>query len=319
MHPAAGSTPAQGWYDLAMPPLPDEAARRERLVGYACAVLVVLVWASFSLVSRFSARSGAGVRLTAWDLGGLRFGVALVAASGFWLAGIGRGLPWRRGLVLGGLAGFGFALPSYVGFTMAPAAHGALLLSGTLPFIVAIGAWAIFGERWGMARLVSLVLLLVGLGLFGTEAYAHQQAPPGAWRGDLLFLFGSACWAGYTLLARRWAPTPMQSITAVGLWCGALFLPLWWLVLPSHVATAPLGEVLLQAFFQGVVAVLVALWLYTRALGVLGSARLTTITALVPGTTSVLAVPLLGEPLGALSFAGLALVCLAVAAGVGRR
>ena len=167
--------------------------------------------------------------------------------------------------------------------------------------------------------MVSLLLLLAGLALFGTEAYGHQQAPPGAWRGDLLFLFASACWAAYTVLARRWAPTPLQSITAVGLWCGVLFLPLWWAALPSHLAGAPVPEILFQAFFQGVVAVLIALWLYTRALGSLGSGRLTTITALVPGTTSVLAVPLLGEPLGTLSFAGLALVCLAVAAGVGRR
>lgn len=302
-----------------MPPLPEDAARRDRLVGYACAVLVVLVWASFSLASRYSARSGIGVRLTPWDLGLLRFSVALTAALLLWLAGFGRGLPWRRGMVLSALAGFGFALPAYVGFTMAPAAHGALILSGTLPFLVAIGTWASTGEPWGRARQLSLVLLLAGLVLFGTEAYGHQQAPPGAWRGDLLFLVASSSWAAYTILARRWGPTPLQSITAVGLWGGLIYLPAWWLVLPSRLADAAWPEIALQITVQGVLGVLIALWLYTRALAALGPGRLTTITALVPGTASVLAVPLLGETLGVLSFAGLALVCLAVAAGVGRR
>ncbi len=299
-----------------MPSPGHDAARRERLVGYGCAALVVLVWASFSLASRWSARAGAGVRLTPWDLGFLRFSVAWVAAVVLWSAGLGRGLPWRRGAVLAGLAGFGFALPSYVGFSFAPAAHGALILSGTLPFLVAVGTWAVFHEAWGRARVGSLVLLLAGLGLFGIEAYWHQRAPAGAWRGDLAFLAASASWAAYTVLARLWAPTPTQSVVAVGLWGGSVFVPLWWLALPSHIGAVPWREVAFQAAYQGVVAVLIALWLYTRALRSLGPARLTTITALVPGTTGLLAMPLLNEPLGGLALAGLALVCVAVALGV---
>jgi drug/metabolite transporter (DMT)-like permease len=259
------------------------------------------------------------VRLTPWDLGGLRFGVAFAVACVLWLLGHGRGLPWGRGVVLGLLAGCGFALPSYLGFTMAPAAHGALILSGTLPFLVALGAWLVLDERFGRARLASLALLLAGLGLFGTEAYVHQHAPPGAWRGDLLFLAASAAWAAYTILARRWGPTPMQSVVAVGLSCGLLYVPVFALALPSRLDAAPVAEIVLQALFQGVIAVPIALFLYTKALAILGSGRVTTITALVPGTAAVAAVPLLGEPLGLLSILGLALVCGAVIAGVSRQ
>ncbi len=298
------------------------ARRRELAKGYACAVLVLLIWAAFSLVSRWGVRAGAGVdaaaRLTPWDLGGLRYAVALVGGGALWAAGHGRGLPWRRSASVAALAGFGFALPAYLGFGLAPAAHGALLLAGTLPFMVAVGARLMFGDRFGRARLVSLGLLLAGLVLFGTEAYAHGSAPAGAWRGDLLFLSATACWAGYTLLMRRWAPTAAQSVVAVGLWCGVAYLPLWALVLPSNLGAAPWGEVVFQALFQGVLAVLLSLWLYTRALGALGPARVTTITALVPGLASLAAWPVLGEALGPLSLAGLALGCLAVALGVGR-
>jgi len=277
---------------------------------------VLLIWVGFSLSGRYAAL-GTGVRLTPWDLGGLRYMVAGVAAATLWLAGVGRGLPPRRSFVTGVLAGLCFPLPAYFGFTYAPVAHGAVILSGTLPFLVAIGSWFVFGERWSRARLASFALLLAGVVLLGIEAYV-QGARPGAWRGDLLFGAAAVAWAGYTILARRWGAAPMQAIVSVGLWCSALYLPMWWLALPSHLGTAPLPEALYQALFQGVFATLISLFLFTRAIAIIGTARLTTITALVPGLAALLAIPLLGEHMGPLALTGLALVCGAVALGVRR-
>jgi len=289
--------------------------RRSRLLGYVCAACVMLLWAGFALTSRYSARAGSGVRLTPWDLGALRFAVSGSVAGVLWLAGVGRGLAVGRGMALALFAGLGFALPAYLAFSLAPAAHGAVLLSGTLPFLVAVGTWWMFGERWSRARVISLGLVLAGLVLLGVESFG-AQASPGAWRGDLVFLLGATSWAIYTVLARRWSVAPMQSVIAVGLGCAVVFLPVWWLALPSRLIDAPPWEVLFQAVYQGVLAMVVSLFLFTRALASIGIARVTTITALTPGIAGVLAVPLLHEPIGPLSLAGLALVCLAVAVGV---
>lgn len=294
---------------------PAEAAERRAVwPGYLYAAGVAAIWAGFSLSSRFSARNGTGSGLTPWDLGALRFGMAFVASAGLWAAGAGRGLGTGRSLALAVL-GAGFALPAYAGFRFAPAAHGALIMSGTLPFLVAVAAWPVLREPWGRGQWASLGLLAAGLLLVGTEAYWHGRTPPGAWRGDLLFLVAAASWAVFTVVARLWRPTPAQSVVAVGLWCGALFLPLWWVALPSHLAAASGREVAFQAVFQGIVAVLLSLWLFTRALERLGPARLTAVTALVPGAAALAAVPLLDEPLGALTLLGLAAVCGAVLAG----
>jgi drug/metabolite transporter (DMT)-like permease len=286
-------------------------------LGYAYAIAVVLIWAGFSLSGRHAALT-TGVRLTPWDLGALRHLVSGVIAAGLWLAGVGRGLRIERSFVMGVLAGLAFPLPSYVGFTFAPAAHGAVVLSGTLPFLVGVGTWAVYGERWTRARSLSLVLLLGGMLLLGYEAYV-QGARPGAWRGDLLFLVSSIAWAAYTILARRWRASPGQAVIAVGLWCPALYLPIWAMFLPSTIARAPIGEIVFQAVFQGLVATVVSLVFFTRALAVLGPARLTTITALVPGVAGLLAIPLLGEHMEAAGLTGLGLVCAAVAVGVYRR
>ncbi len=292
-------------------------ARTTAWLGYLYALVVVLIWTGFSLSGRHAAL-GKGVRLTPWDLGALRHMVTGVIALGLYAAGIGRGLRVERSFVMGVLAGLCFPLPAYVGFTFAPAAHGGVILSGTLPFLVAIGAWAIYGERWSRARLISLAVLLCGIVLLGYEAYV-QGARPGAWRGDLLFCVSALAWAAYTIVARRWRASPGQAIVAVGLWCAALYLPVWLLFLPSRVSEAPIAEVMFQTVFQGLLATVVSLFFFTRSLNMIGAARLTTITALVPGLAGVLSIPILGEEVGTLSLIGLALVCLAVALGVGGR
>lgn len=278
----------------------------------------MLIWAGFGLASRWAARDGA-VRMTPWDLAFLRFSVAGACAAGFWLAGWGRGLAWPRSLAVGAVGGLVFALLAFNGFALAPAAHAAVLMPGTLPFLVAIGFWLAFGEAWSRVRVVSLALAGAGAVLLGVESYGYANAPAGAWRGDLLFLSASTCWAGFTVLARLWGVTAMQAIVAIGLWGAVLYLPAYALLLPSRLHEVPWEQIGFQAFYQGFVSVVVATLLYTRALQAIGAARLTTVTALTPGLAGLAAVPLLGEHIGVLAITGLGLVCAGVAVGVGGR
>lgn len=294
----------------------EAPVRRAPLAGYAYAVAIVFIWAGFSLMGRHAAL-GSGVRLTPWDLGALRHLVSGVAAVLLVLGGVGWGLTVWRSFVLGTVAGVLFPMPAFLGLTFAPAAHAAVILSGTLPFMVALGTWALYGERWTRSRVISLVVLLAGICLLGFEAYV-QGNRPGAWRGDLLFLFSAADWAVYTILARQWRATPAQAIVSVGLWSAGLYLPVWWLLLPSTIGAAPASEIALQAVFQGAIATLLSLYVFTRALALIGPVRLTTISALVPGLAGLLAIPLLGEDMGPVALLGLALVCVAVALGVRR-
>lgn len=295
----------------------DGSARRSTGLGYLYAGLVVALWAGFSLSGRYAALAS-GVRLTPWDLAALRYSIALPIALIMYVAGPGRGLPWRRGIVVAVVAGLCFPLPAYVGFSYAPAAHAAVILSGTLPFMVAIGLTLIGAERWTQARLQSLAVLLLGIALLGYAAYV-QGARPGAWRGDLLFTIAAIAWAAFTILARRWALTPWQVVCTVGIWAGSIYLPIWAIALPSHLAQVPIGTIVFQAVMQGLLVTVVSVILFTRALMLLGPERVSLVTALVPGVAGVLSMPLLGEELGLLDFAGLLLVSAAVALGVRRR
>jgi drug/metabolite transporter (DMT)-like permease len=178
-------------------------------------------------------------------------------------------------------------------------------MPGMLPFTTAaLGAW-LLADTWTRRRAVSLAVVAGGIALLGFATFGDH---PGAWRGDLLFLVASTSWAFYTVLVRRWRVPAMPATLAIALLAAPLYLPVWWLFLPSNLGAVPLGAVAFQFVYQGFFAVLVAGFLFTRAVVAIGAPRTTAITSLVPAMAALAAWPLLDEPLGALGLAGVALV-----------
>jgi drug/metabolite transporter (DMT)-like permease len=289
---------------------PDRAAARERRIGYACAAGVLFVWTGFLLTSRLSPQQG----LAPIDTLMLRHGGAFVAALA--LVAI-RGwprLPVGHALVLTLFAGFGFPYAAYLAFTFAPAAHGGVMLPGMLPFHIAFVWWVAFGERWTARRAASLALVALGVGLLAADTFREH---PGAWRGDLIFLAGGLSWAIYMAFVRRWGVRALDATLAVALYAAPVTLGIWWAVSgTAGFARVSDGALAFQLVYQGVFAVLVAGFLFTRAMNALGAATTSTITSLVPGMTALAAWPLLGEPLGIAGLAGVAVVTAGMVFGV---
>ncbi|HWL81552.1 MAG TPA: DMT family transporter [Roseomonas sp.] len=295
-------------------PLPTLRPGRERLIGLACAVGVLAVWTGFLLSSRFGTRQS----FTPWDMAALRYtgslAVGLMMAGAFgWPR-----LPPGRCLALMATAAFGYPLLAYWGFRFAPTAHAAVLMTGMLPFAAALLGAVFLGEFFPRRRLLSLGVVGGGILLLAGDTFG---AHPGAWQGDLLFLSACLSWASFTVLIRRWQVPALTATTMLALYPPLLYLPLWWWGLPSAMGAASAGAIGYQLVYQGFFAVVVAGFLYTRAVNALGSARTTTITALTPALAALAAGPLLGEGLGWAGLLGVALVSIGMVLGVlgGRR
>jgi len=281
--------------------------------GLIAAFFAICIWTGFILVSRYG---GKGV-LTGWDVTALRFGVGSLIAL-FFLPRV--TLPQYKVILLFSVfGGVGYAVTVYAGFRMAPAAHAAVLLPGSLPFATAVIAWLWLGQKPSPAQQIALMLVFIGISLTAADTFSHGAHLTGMQLfGDLLFLCGSSTWAVFTLLLRRYPMPPLTAAVSVTLGSAILYLPVWWLFLPSTLGQAPPAEIAIQAIYQGVLVVFVAMMLYTFAVRCLGGQTVVLLMAIVPGLAGVAAVPVLGEPLSLFTLAGLGAVTLGAILGARR-
>lgn len=263
----------------------------------------ICIWTGFILVSR---AGGKGI-LTGWDVAALRFGVGALIAVVF-LPRV--RLPPLKVIALFSLfGGIGYAVTVYSAFRLAPAAHAAVLMPGALPFETAVIAWLWLGQAPSRPQRIALVLVFAGIVLTAADTLSHGAQITGLQLlGDGLFLCGSSAWATFTLLLRRYPVQPLAATVATTLGSAVAYLPLWWLFLPSTLAQAPVAEIAMQAVYQGVLVVFVAMLLYALAVRHLGPQTVALLMAVVPGLAALAAVPLLNEPLSWLALAGLAAV-----------
>jgi drug/metabolite transporter (DMT)-like permease len=258
--------------------------------------------------------------LTPWDLAALRFGVAgplllpIVVRHGL---GGAAGIGWGRAVVLAIVAGAPYTLILYAGLALAPAGHGAVIITGATPLVSTLLVWLWLGARPSLARLGGLPLILVGLVLVSWPGRSRGQA---TWLGDLLFALDAVLWGLFTVLARQWRIDPVRGTAVV--WMLALaYLPIYFFAFGARLFAAPPGEVLFQALYQGVGVAIAALALYSWAIRVLGASVASLFMPLVPVFGVLLAIPVLGEIPTAIQRIGIfgVTVGMVLAAGVGAR
>jgi drug/metabolite transporter (DMT)-like permease len=170
---------------------------RERLVGLACAGLSVLLFASFTLVSRLGFTS----QLHLVDLAALRFAIGGLLLFPALLRADLKRVGWRNAAALAVFGGVGFALLAYAGFSLAPASHGAVLLHGTLPLWTYVLRRATGSSRPVRHRSIGVLLIAGGVALMVSDSLAIASARQ--LLGDMLLLAASLFWSAYGVLSRR--------------------------------------------------------------------------------------------------------------------
>jgi len=215
--------------------------------GYIYALVAVLIWTGFILISR----AGALASLSLSDMMMVRFGTAFVLfLPSIWMN---RKIVFKwRMMVLGSVGGLAYSLSVFNGFQYAPATHGALLLPGLMPIMIAVLAYFLAGERhsrfaWigiGISSLGILVLLLETI--FSDVSYLL---------GDISFIVACFFWGIFTVLLRRWKFAPWHATLGVITITTLLFTPYYLTLLPTVFERVSYGMIGLQAFYQAVMAI----------------------------------------------------------------
>ena len=281
--------------------------------GYLFAGITLLIWAGFVVVSRMGGQSA----LSVFDIAALRISTAAVALSPWWAPRLFRPrlrkLRWYQSLLFALLAGIGYPLVAFTGMVYAPASHGAVLISGMLPFFTSTLAFILIGERPNAGRLVGLSLILAGAGtLFFSATTGHGQS---TLLGDAILLGAGFIWSLFTILLKRWDVRAFDVTLGVTAVSALIYLPLYALFLPKHLHEASTGQIVLQAGYQGLLVVCVALWTYAKSAERLGALRTVIILSGVPVVGVLLSVALLGEPLSPGTALGAAIVFMGALIG----
>lgn len=281
-------------------PLSD---RRSAVLGVLCGAGSALFWALGFVAARHGVLAGMSplvLSLHRFVWPGLVL-LPFVAANGFGDLG---GLGWRRGIALTAFGGLPLALWSYIGYVYVPLGHGSIIQ----PSCAAVGglvlARLVVKEPLPSRRIAGAAIIIAGLAVIGTEALRTMGRQ--GLLGDLLFVAAGSSFAIFGMLLRSWHIAPMRAaaITSVLSLVGLPILVFSY----DNLVAAGFWENLLQAIVQGVFAGPAAIYLFTRAVILLGAGRAALYPSLVPVFSLLIGFLTLGEVPSIAQLAGLAIV-----------
>jgi drug/metabolite transporter (DMT)-like permease len=192
------------------------------------------------------------------------------------------GIGWGRGLLMSVLGGPPQAMIAYTGFILVPLGHGTTIQPACAALFGLILATLMLGERLTPQRIIGGATIIIGLLVFGAESLATIGRQGVG--GDLLFVTAGFFWAMFGTLLRTWRISGTRAIAVVAVLSVVVYAPFYVVFVGFHnMARLGLAENLMQALVQGLLAGALPIYLFARAIILLGAGRTAVFPALVPG------------------------------------
>jgi drug/metabolite transporter (DMT)-like permease len=293
----------------------ERASWRERLsalrpspiaLGMLCGAGAALFWA----IGFVAARHGIAIGYSPADLAVHRFAWAGILLLPLFLrtgsaADFG-GAGWGRALLLTLAGGPPLAIISYSGFILVPLGHGGVIQPSCAALFGLLYASLVLGEPLPRERLFGAGVIVLGLCAIGLEALSTIGRH--GLLGDFAFVTAGWCFATFAMLVKLWRIPPTRATVIVSVMSLA-DIPIHWALFGfGRMLSFGLWENVIQALAQGALAGAGAIYLFARAVFLLGAARAAVFTSLVPGFTLLIGYLLLGEIPSLAQIAGLVVV-----------
>jgi len=269
---------------------PTATAKYATAWGIVCGTGAALFWAFGFVAARQGVSSGLSPLVIAlhrfvWPGFAL---LPLVARNNF--ADL-RLIGPSRAAALALFGGLPLALLSYFGYVLVPLGHGAVIQPSCAALGGLVLARLVLKEPLPPRRIAGAGAIVVGLAVIGAEALSTIGAQGVV--GDLLFVAAGTCFAIFGILIRHWRIGAIRA-TAVTSVLSLIGLPIVFGSFDNMIA-AGLYENAMQAVVQGVLAGAGAIYLFTRAVVLLGAGRAVLFPSLVPPFTLLIGYVTIGE------------------------
>jgi len=258
----------------------------EKVTGLCAGLAVVMIWSGWIIISKW----GLSHALTVWDVTGVRFLTAasivlmyaLISKSSL------KAIFTPKIIICSLCCGAFYVCASLIGLLMSDAANTGVIINGTLPIMCAAILFVWKKGRLNTTQYIGVVLILVANFLLFTST-------GGATFSALLWLLLAAFFiAFYSVSMKIWLINIKTIMISVPIINALFFTPIW-LFLPSHLSVAPINEIILQGAYQGIVVSIIALFCMTYSINKLGAVSASTIMALVPIVSVLLAMMFLEQ------------------------
>ncbi|MDA7746661.1 DMT family transporter [Psychromonas sp.] len=264
----------------------ERSAKFDKISGVLAGLAVVMIWSGWIIISKW----GISHALTVWDVTGIRFLTATVFVL---IYAIIRKVPIKALftpviIICSLCCGTFYVCASLIGLLISDAANTGVIINGSLPIMCALILFIWKKSRLNLAQYIGVLLILLANTLLFTSS-------GGATLSALFWLLVAAFAIGfYSVSMKIWGINIQTIMVAVPLINALFFTPIWFF-LPSHLNVAPINEILLQAGYQGIVVSILALFCMSYSINKLGAVSASTIMALVPIVSVLLAMVFLEQ------------------------
>lgn len=284
----------------------EQRTHRTQAIAFLEVLCTVIIWGATFVATKIALQEVSPATVV-W----LRFGMGVIVLGTAVLARRQFAMPRAAELAYFALLGFiGVALHQWLqanGLTTAQATTTAWIVA-TIPVFVTLLGWIVLMERpsWvqfaGMGLAACGVLLIVSKGNLAGLFSGVAGAP-----GDLLVLASAPNWAIYTVLSRRELQRhPATRMMFYVMLFGWLFVTIW--AMGFGPGLSELGKLDARGWAAvvglGVLGSGLAYITYYDALKVLPASQLAVFLNVEPMVTTLMAAPLLGEPITGLVILG---------------
>jgi drug/metabolite transporter (DMT)-like permease len=191
------------------------------------------------------------------------------------------------------------------GLALAPVGLFAVLTPGTMIVFSALLNAVWLKSRMPARERVGITAIVAGGCIAGFQSFL-SAANSGTAVG--LFVFGGLLWAIYTVSTKAFAIGALRATTIVSVVSALIYSPVYFAMKGLAILDAPARELLTQTVYQGILVSILALYLYSKSVSLLGPTIGASFAALVPVLAVIEASLLLGERPSAASLIGLVVV-----------